>query len=43
MPIDSTKFENPILKRIAEGDTTVVNNINEDNVSITERVDLGVF
>jgi hypothetical protein len=36
--IDSRIFNNPILKRVAKGDLSVVNDINEDNANITEFI-----
>lgn len=37
MPIDSINFKSSILNRIAVGDLLVLNDINEDNVNVTEK------
>jgi hypothetical protein len=38
MLLDSTKIQSPILKRIAECDLSVVNDINEYNSNVTENI-----
>jgi ankyrin repeat protein len=38
--MESTKFHSPILKKIAKGDLSVVNDINKDNINIRETFHL---
>lgn len=38
MPIDSTKIQNTILKRIVEGDLSVVDDVNKNNANINREI-----